>query len=137
MVFAFSPDFKELLLLRKPDKHKNVLFRGNWTVPGGHIEAGESDISGAVREFAEETALMVDASQLSFVLSFACDCDPTEDEHMVSVYGIQLSRENLKLAYGTYAEPVMLFGTQLPANLLWYIRPLMKLVVGRLSQPAR
>lgn len=32
---------------------------GRWTLPGGHVEAGESPASAAVREVAEETGLEV------------------------------------------------------------------------------
>ncbi len=35
--------------------------RGSWSVPGGRVEAGESDAEAVVREVAEETGLRVHA----------------------------------------------------------------------------
>lgn len=137
MVFAFTPGLQELLLLKKPDTHHNELFRGNWTVPGGHIKPGESIINGAAREFTEETALLVATAQMRYVLSFACNCDPTEAEHEVIVYGVELPREYLRTARGTIEEPVLLFGVPLPNNLLWYIHPLRDMAISRLRQPVK
>jgi ADP-ribose pyrophosphatase YjhB (NUDIX family) len=37
---------------------------GKWTQPGGHLEAGESSIEGAVREVKEEAGLDIDPSKL-------------------------------------------------------------------------
>ncbi len=32
---------------------------GVWSVPGGHLEKGESVVNGAIREFSEETGLVI------------------------------------------------------------------------------
>lgn len=40
---------------------------GKWTTPGGHLNAGESPVDGAVRELKEETGIAVAASSLQAV----------------------------------------------------------------------
>jgi 8-oxo-dGTP diphosphatase len=37
---------------------------GNWTLPGGHLEANESPIDGVKREVLEETGYKIDVSHL-------------------------------------------------------------------------
>jgi 8-oxo-dGTP diphosphatase len=37
---------------------------GRWSIPGGRVEAGESDQQAALREMAEETGLVVDVGEL-------------------------------------------------------------------------
>lgn len=46
----------ELLLLRRPD--------GEWDLPGGHMEAGESLLETATRELFEETGFAVDVLEM-------------------------------------------------------------------------
>ncbi|MGH3377223.1 MAG: NUDIX hydrolase [Actinoallomurus sp.] len=49
-----------LLLIRRghpPDE-------GRWSLPGGRVEAGESDAAAVVRELSEETGLRVEAGRL-------------------------------------------------------------------------
>jgi 8-oxo-dGTP pyrophosphatase MutT (NUDIX family) len=50
VVYTFGPD-GELLILLIRDRH------GAYTLPKGHLEAGESDEEAAVREIAEETGI--------------------------------------------------------------------------------
>ena len=38
-------------------KRANPPEKGTWSIPGGHIESGESIISAVIREFKEETSL--------------------------------------------------------------------------------
>jgi ADP-ribose pyrophosphatase YjhB (NUDIX family) len=125
MFFPVTPDLRGCLLLLKPANHRNVLFRGRWTVPGGHIEPGEAPIQGAIRELEKETGIKVDPSEVRQVLSFLCNCDPNEEEHEVFVFSAAFSREVLSGAIGEPEEPVKLFSSQwLPDNLLWYVMPL-------------
>jgi len=49
-----------LLLIRRG----NEPGLGLWSVPGGHIEAGETDAQALVREMAEETGLTVRPGEL-------------------------------------------------------------------------
>lgn len=41
-----------------------------WTMPGGHVEEGETHLEGAVRELAEETGIVVDPSVLQHLETF-------------------------------------------------------------------
>ncbi|MEI7772292.1 MAG: NUDIX hydrolase [Chloroflexales bacterium] len=50
VVFCYGPDGGPLILLIC-DKY------GVWTLPKGHLEAGEDDADAAVREIAEETGI--------------------------------------------------------------------------------
>jgi 8-oxo-dGTP diphosphatase len=51
---AYDADGRLLLIRRR-----NEPGRGLWSVPGGRVEAGESDADAVVREMAEETGLVV------------------------------------------------------------------------------
>jgi ADP-ribose pyrophosphatase YjhB (NUDIX family) len=136
MTFALSPDLDDVVFLRKPSDHKNPLFRDKWTVPGGLIESNESDVDGAVRELMEEAYVSVNACDMVSVLTFSCNCDPTEPEHEVVVFGVQVPIEKLLSAKGDRSEPVVTL-KQLPKDLLWYVEPLLALVKGRMRQPRR
>lgn len=48
---------KKMLMGKRKDNQK-------WTQPGGHMEAGESPMEGALRELEEETGIKAKASQL-------------------------------------------------------------------------
>ncbi len=59
-VGAVVLDGERLLMIRRgkePDK-------GRWSLPGGRVEAGESDAEAVVREVREETGLAVGAGPL-------------------------------------------------------------------------
>lgn len=134
MTFALTPDLGSVLLLRKPDNHRNPLFRGRWTAPGGHVETGESEIYSAIREMYEETGLVIAPGAMRGILRFVCNCDPDEDEHEVAVFGTILPTRRLQRARGSEEEPVRLC-SKLPEDSLWYLSPLMDLVIGRMNQP--
>jgi len=42
---------------------------GKWTEPGGHLEAGESPLQGAIREVKEETGVELDSSDITSLRS--------------------------------------------------------------------
>ena len=131
MVAAFSPDFVEVLLLRKPDTHTNPIFRGRWTFPGGFVESGENIAESAVRELREETNLRIKASDLWPIMRMWCNCDPLEAEHEVVIFG---AITQLDKVAGTREEPVEVF-TALPANSMWYLPQIRDLVIARMKQP--
>lgn len=140
MVFAFDggqDGLINIILLKKPSNHKNPLFRGRWTVPGGHVEYGESPLRGAVREMLEETHVAIDPLKTILILRFTCNCDKTEKEHEVFVYGTTISFDDAYSAYGDEEETVDLFMCHdLPDEneRLWYLQPLMELTIARMKQ---
>src|SRR5271166_2859296 len=61
------------VLLRRPDGTILLLERsgtcyadGQLCPPGGHLEAGESVVQGAIREAGEETCVLIDPADLAF-----------------------------------------------------------------------
>jgi 8-oxo-dGTP diphosphatase len=52
-------DAGRLLLVRRA----NEPGRGRWSVPGGRVEAGETDHQAVIREVAEETGLAVEVTR--------------------------------------------------------------------------
>jgi len=59
-LFIVNPK-DELLLIHSPK------WRGFWTLPGGHIEKGESWKAAATREAKEEVGLAVEPKEIFFV----------------------------------------------------------------------
>jgi 8-oxo-dGTP pyrophosphatase MutT (NUDIX family) len=57
VVFCYGADGGPLILLIR-DKY------GVWTLPKGHLEAGEDEIAAAVREIAEETGIVCELGDL-------------------------------------------------------------------------
>ncbi len=132
MTFVFSTDLRHVVLLLKPVTHRNPLFRGKWTAPGGLVEWLETEQAGALRELREETRL--EPASLRFVLRFSCNCDPQESVHEVFVYATTMPLEELRRAKGDDYERVEVF-LQLPAPLLWTTLPLLELAKARMRQP--
>jgi hypothetical protein len=91
---------------------------------------------GASRELREESGLIVRRSDVRPVLSFFCNCDPTEPEHEVVVYSVAVPLKELREARGRFEEPVAVWPLPLRnGGLLWYLAPLLALVLGRMRQP--
>lgn len=78
MVDVVIPTEGGLVLVRRG----NDPFEGQWALPGGFVEVGESVEAAAIREAEEETGLAVELDQLVGVYS-----DPDRDPrgHNVSV----------------------------------------------------
>ena len=78
MVDVVIPSEKGVVLIRRGSEP----FQGQWALPGGFVEVGETVKEAAVREAAEETGLAVEISRLVGVYS-----DPDRDPrgHNVSV----------------------------------------------------
>jgi 8-oxo-dGTP diphosphatase len=53
-------DTGRLLLVRRAHEPG----RGRWSVPGGRVEAGETDAQAVIREVAEETGLVIETVRL-------------------------------------------------------------------------
>jgi ADP-ribose pyrophosphatase YjhB (NUDIX family) len=62
LVFAVVRDGDRVLLVRRLDT-------GDWELPGGRVEPGESALDALVREVAEETGLLVDAHRIAGLYS--------------------------------------------------------------------
>jgi len=139
MVFAFDLDLESVLLLKKPETHKNPLFAGKWTAPGGHVEIGELWMEAAAREFEEETGILISADELTGVLAFWCNCDPTERHHTVAVYAIKLNEEVLDDYLGSDDEPLDRFNVSWLGltrdEFMWTTGPLVSMCIERLKQP--
>lgn len=61
-----SPSLPPLTARRAPARRKGKLGGGEWALPGGHLEYGESFEACAAREVLEETGLAVPPAALSF-----------------------------------------------------------------------
>ena len=78
MVDVVIPSEKGVVLVRRGSEP----FEGQWALPGGFVEVGETVTQAAVREAEEETGLTVEVSRLVGVYSEP-DRDPRG--HNVSV----------------------------------------------------
>ena len=78
MVDVVIPSRRGIVLIR----HASDPFEGQWALPGGFVEIGETVEAAATREAAEETGLAVELARLVGVYS-----DPERDPrgHNVSV----------------------------------------------------
>lgn len=69
-------------------RRRNEPFKGQWCLPGGFVDVGESVEAAAVREMKEETGLDVEVGRLVGVYS-----DPERDPRGHSVTVAFLARE--------------------------------------------
>ncbi len=60
----------------------NAPFAGLWSLPGGHVEAGETLLTAAHRELLEETGVKADLKQLSGVYNL----DLGDGTYMIACY---------------------------------------------------
>ena len=58
---------EENFLLCKRQEGKGVVYAGMWSVPSGAIEDGETPEEGAVREFYEETQIVVPIDEIQLI----------------------------------------------------------------------
>ena len=83
-MFIFN-DQDEVFLLKR---HNTGWRDGSWTVPAGHIEAGEGPARAAIRELDEEAGLTVDASHLSDPLVYFYPADDQLHERVSVFYKV-------------------------------------------------
>lgn len=72
--------------------------RGTWSIPGGHLEFGESLEEGAEREVIEETGLAIENISL---LAVTNDIFESENKHSVTIW----IRSDLKSGEPEIREP--------------------------------
>jgi 8-oxo-dGTP diphosphatase len=77
------------------DQHNRILLvkikygSGNWTLPGGHLEANESPTDGVKREVLEETGYNIDVSHLISIYSV-----PIKDDLVLLFRATVTGKEN-------------------------------------------
>jgi len=64
-------------------KRKNSHGEGDWALPGGHLEFGESLVDCAEREVLEETSMLIENVKPS---TFTNDIFTKEDKHYITLY---------------------------------------------------
>jgi len=75
---------------------------GQWTLPGGGINFGETPAAGMIREVVEETGLVVEPTGLSHVDSFVRETPERTTHHVRIIYRARvISGELLHEAEGT------------------------------------
>lgn len=62
VIGALVRDRQVLLALRSPSKHSNP---GVWDLPGGHVEADESELAALARELDEELGVQIALASVS------------------------------------------------------------------------
>jgi len=66
-------------------KRKIEPFKGSWCIPGGHLEYGQENLEeAAIREFKEETGLIISVQDLT-LLNVYSDPDRDPRGHIVTV----------------------------------------------------
>lgn len=81
---------------------------GEWKLPSGRMELGESPREGVARELEEETRLSVDPDDLTYFYDEAGE--PVEDQYMVGIdYAVRRSRTTGSLEAGSDATDARFF----------------------------
>jgi 8-oxo-dGTP diphosphatase len=94
-----NADDQVLLVKRSIDPRK-----GQWCLPGGFIELGETPEAGALRELAEETGLTAEIKTLLGVCA-----TPSSQYHSVLMVGYLIIRHQGRLMAGDDASQVRWF----------------------------
>lgn len=79
-------------------KRKGSHGSGTWSIPGGHLEYGESFEETAIREVQEETGLVIENVRFGAVTNDVFDSD---NKHYVSIWMVSDS----KVGEPTITEP--------------------------------
>lgn len=81
---------------------------GEWKLPAGRIELGESPREGVARELEEETGLSVDPADLTYF--YDSSGEPVEDQYMVNVdYAVPRSKTTGTVEAGSDATDARFF----------------------------
>jgi ADP-ribose pyrophosphatase YjhB (NUDIX family) len=81
---------------------------GEWKLPAGRIELGESPREGVARELEEETGLAVDPADLTYFYDSAGE--PVEDQYMVNIdYAVRRSATTGTVEAGSDATDARFF----------------------------
>jgi len=78
---------EKLLMFKRSEKKEK--FPGFWSIPGGHIDAGEEPLSCALREVKEETGISI---------------GPEEIKLKVVAIHHHLDRQEIYIAFAFYVE---------------------------------
>ncbi|MBP6994533.1 MAG: NUDIX domain-containing protein [Phycicoccus sp.] len=81
VIGALVRDRQVLLALRSPSKHANP---GVWDLPGGHVEADESELAALARELHEELGVQIAPS--SALPLARVDTGPADDKASISAW---------------------------------------------------
>ncbi|WP_404385782.1 NUDIX domain-containing protein [Knoellia locipacati] len=82
VVGALVRERRVLLVHRRPDKRA---FPNVWDLPGGLIEAGESELGALTRELQEELGVQIVTGSVSHLCHVGVD-GPTEDPALLSAW---------------------------------------------------
>ena len=86
-VWVKTPSNKILITKRHPDKNYGLM----WECTGGAVVAGEETIDAAVRELHEETGILAQKEQMTYL------GDTFRKDHIIDTYLCKLDDENPKL----------------------------------------
>jgi len=79
-IAVMNEDETEILMAPRKDS-------GKWTLPGGHVDEGETSTEGAIRELREETGLEVSRTELNHIGSDVVE-KPSGEEVVVHSYKV-------------------------------------------------
>ena len=94
---ALFKDAKLLIMKRVPSRK---VWPGKWEIPGGKLEAGETDVSALEREFLEETALKIRVIKKYHNMSYLYSGEKAEEND----YIIESDSFDVKLEQEEHSE---------------------------------